>query len=103
TRMDELCGPYATVIDIDSKKLPTPRDIRNWAGERFVAALRHDPSNSQYNPDFRQLLHVGYKVAAELGPRFLAALDRHEPIIAENVATNLYDRHIRPLFVPSVP
>ncbi|MGE5295079.1 MAG: tagaturonate epimerase family protein, partial [Solirubrobacterales bacterium] len=40
TRMDELCGPYATVIDIDSKKLPTPRDIRNWAGERFVAALR---------------------------------------------------------------
>lgn len=101
TRMDELCGPYATVIDIERKKLPTPQEVGKWDGNRFAATLRHDPSSSQYNPDFRQLLHVAYKVAAELGPRFLDALDDCESTIAENVATNLYERHIRPLFPPN--
>lgn len=98
-RMDELCGPYATVIDIDRKKLPAPGEVRKWSGERFAAALRHDPSCPQYNPSLRQLLHVGYKVAAEMGPRFLGALEQYEPTIAENVTANLYERHIRPLFL----
>jgi hypothetical protein len=98
-RIDELCAPYATVIDIDRKKLPAPAEVGKWDGERFAAALRHDPSCPQYNPSLRQLLHVGYKVAAEMGPRFLDALDQYESTIAENVATNLYDRHIRPLFL----
>ena len=98
-RMDELCGPYATVIDIDKTKLPAPEDVAKWDGERFAATLRHDPSNRRYNPSFRQLLHVGYKVAAEMGPRFLRALERYEPTIAENVTANLYDRHIRPVFM----
>ncbi len=98
-RMDELCGPYATVIDIDRKKLPAPEEVRKWDGERFAAALRHDPACPQYNLNLRQLLHVGYKVAAEMGPRFLNALERYEPTIAENVTANLYERHIRPLFM----
>lgn len=98
-RMGELCGPYATVIDIDTGLLPTPDEVRWWDGERFAATLRHDPACPQYNPSFRQLLHVGYKVAAEMGPRFLTALEKHEAIIAEQVTANLYDRHLRPLFV----
>jgi hypothetical protein len=98
-RMDELCGPYATVIDIDKKNLPAPAEVGKWDGERFAAALRHDPRCPHYNPNLRQLLHVGYKVAAEMGPRFLSALDQYEPIIAENVTANLYERHIRPLFL----
>jgi hypothetical protein len=98
-RMDELCGPYATVIDIDRKKLPTPAQVDKWDGERFAAALRHDPKCPHYNPNLRQLLHVGYKVAAEMGPRFLNALEQYESTIAENVTTNLYDRHIRPVFL----
>jgi hypothetical protein len=99
SRMDELCGPYATVIDIDRKRLPAPEEVRTWDGDRFAAALRHDPSGPQYNPNLRQLLHVGYKIAAEMGPRFLSALEQYEPIIAENVTANLYERHIRPLFL----
>jgi tagaturonate epimerase len=98
-RMDELCGPYATVIDIDRTKLPTPTEVGVWDGPRFAAALRHDLTCPQYNLSLRQLLHVGYKTAAEMGPRFLAALDRYEPTIAEQVTTNLYERHIRPLFL----
>ncbi len=97
-RIDELCSPYATVIDIDRRKLPTAQEVRTWDGERFAGTLRHDPACPQYNPNLRQLLHVGYKVAAEMGPRFLKALERYEPTIYENVAANLCDRHIRLLF-----
>jgi hypothetical protein len=99
SRLDELCGPYATVIDIDKAKLPDPAQVHRWDGEQFAATLRHDRRCPQYNPSFRQLLHVGYKVAAEMGPRFTEALDKHETIIAENVTANLYERHIRPLFM----
>lgn len=98
-RMDELCGPYATVIDIDRSKLPAPEEVARWDGERFATTLRHNPKCPQYNPNFRQLLHVGYKIAAELGPRFTDALHEFEPTIAEQVTTNLLDRHIRPLFL----
>ena len=97
-RMDELCGPYATVIDIDTDALPAPDEVGKWDGEKFAGALRHDPACDAYNPSFRQLLHVAYKVAAETAPRFLDALKEHETIIAEQVTTNIYDRHIRPIF-----
>ena len=52
-----------------------------------------------YNPHLRQLLHVGYKVAAQLGDRFTAALKKHAAIIAENVTTNTFDRHLRRIFL----
>ncbi len=98
-RADELCAPYASVVDIDRGALPSVETVAAWDGPAFADALRHDPSCAAYNPNVRQLLHVGYKVAAELGPRFLAALEKHADVIAENVTTNLYDRHIRPLFL----
>jgi hypothetical protein len=97
-RFDELCAPYASVVDIDPAALPSPETVRAWDGPALAAALRHDPSSPAYNPNFRQLLHVAYKVAAELGPRFIAALERHAEVIAQNVAENLYDRHICRLF-----
>ena len=98
-RIDELCGPYATVIDIDRSKLPGPDEVARWDGERFAAALRHDQSCPQYDPNFRQLLHVAYKIAAELGPRFTEALEEHETTIAQQVTANIYERHIRPLSI----
>jgi hypothetical protein len=98
-RFDELCGPYATVIDIDKNNLPSSEDVDSWSGEDFANALRHDQSCDKYNPDFRQLLHVGYKVAAEMGPRYYAALEKFEDIIAANVIENIFDRHIKRIFV----
>ena len=100
-RFGELCGPYATVIDIDTAELPTAEEVDEWNGQSFASALRHDQSCEQYNPNFRQLLHVAYKIAAEMGTRFSDALDRHESIIAQNVAENIYERHIRPVFMES--
>ena len=98
-RIDELCQPYATVIDIDRAKLPSPQDVEKWDEERFAAALRHDKSCKDYNPNFRQLLHVSYKIAAEMGHSYLDAVDKYEDIIAQNVTENIYERHIKPLFL----
>jgi hypothetical protein len=98
-RFGELCGPYATVIDIDTTALPTPEEVDAWDGQNYVSALRHDPSCEQYNPSFRQLLHVAYKIAAEMGTRFTDALVKYEDIIARNVSENIVERHIRPVFM----
>lgn len=102
-RFDELCGPYATVIDIDPARLPSAETVASWSGDRLARAIRHDPTCSDYNPDIRQLLHVAYKVAAELGRVYLDALDRFEETISEQVTKNLYERHMLPLFAGRRP
>ncbi|HZY72262.1 MAG TPA: tagaturonate epimerase family protein [Edaphobacter sp.] len=96
---EELCAPYATVIDIDPSKLPKPETVNGWTSEQYTSALRHEQGNKAYNQSFRQLLHVGFKVAAKLGDRYLKALEANEDIVAKNVTTNLFDRHIRPVFL----
>ena len=95
----ELCAPYATVIDIDPATLPRPEEVNGWTSDRFTGALRHDQSNPHYNRSFRQLLHVGFKVAAKMGPRYLRALEANEEVVAKNVTTNLFERHIKPVFL----
>jgi hypothetical protein len=95
----ELCKPYATVIDIDPAKLPLPATVRNWTSTQYVNALRHDQSCAEFNPSLRQLLHVGFKIAAKKGNSYLDLLDEYRSDIARNVTTNLYERHIKPLFL----
>ncbi len=97
-RAEELCAPYSTVIDIDRAKLPLPETVQAWNSTQFVGALRHDAQDPAYNPNLRQLLHVGFKVAAKMGSRYLDALKQNEAVIARNVTTNLFERHIRPVF-----
>ena len=96
---DELCAPYASVIDIDPAKLPDPEDVAKWSSEQFVSALRHNPKSAAYNSSFRQLLHVGFRVAAKMGRRYLDLLVAMKSTIAKNVTENLFERHIRPLFL----
>ena len=97
-RIDDLCKPYASVIDIDHDKLPKPGEIQEWSTEQFVNALRHVPDHPEYNPHLRQLIHVAYKVAAELGDEYTNALKKYKDIIGREVTTNIYDRHIKGLF-----
>jgi hypothetical protein len=96
---EELCAPYATVIDIDPAMLPTPSDVSRWSSEEYTAALRHVPDATAYNSSLRQLLHVGFKVAAKMGQRYLSLLEANEAVIAKNVTENLYSRHIVPVFL----
>lgn len=98
-RYEELAAPYASVIDVSLGRLPAPSEVELWSSSRYVSTLRHDQRNPHFNPDFRQLLHIGYKVAAELGPEYLQALDTYEEHIGRNVADNLYLRHFVPLFL----
>ncbi len=95
---EELTAPYATVIDIDCAKLPAPVEVQGWDSEKYVSTLRHVQSNPNYNSNFRQLIHVGFKVAAKMGARYTNALKANEEIIAKNVTGNLLDRHIFPIF-----
>jgi len=96
---EALCQPYATVIDIDDAKLPVPDAVDVWSSQQWVAALTHDPENPDYNPHVRQLLHVGFKVAAQMGDRYLQTLRENQNVIAQCVTHNLLERHIKPLFL----
>jgi hypothetical protein len=98
-RFDELCKPYATVVEIDKAKLPTAATVEKWDAEAFVRRLRHDQSCPDYDVNFRQLVHVAFRVAAEMGSEWTAALDTARETCARCVTDNLFDRHIKPLFL----
>ena len=97
--IDELCAPYAAVLDIDRGRLPAASAVQRWDSGQFVSAVRHDQKNPAYNPSVRQLLHVGYKIAARMGKRYLKALEKYKNSVAANVTENLYERHLKPLFL----
>lgn len=94
---EALCTPYAAVIDIDFASLPDPKTVNTWASEDVVAALRHDPACAAFDRNLRQLLHVGFRIAAKMGAGYLRLLDEYEPFISRNVTENLVERHIKPL------
>ena len=98
--VDELCAPYATVIDIDRSRLPSAAEVASWEGPRLAAAIRHLPADPRFNPHVRQLLHVSFKVAAKAGRRYTDLLVAHRDIVGRQVTENLYERHLQPLFAP---
>jgi tagaturonate epimerase len=98
-QMEEFCKPYAAVVEIDRKQLPLPAVVDGWTSQQYVDALHHDQTCEQYNPNLRQLLHVSFKIAAKMGRRFLDAVQSNEEIIAQSVTANLFERHIRPVFL----
>lgn len=97
-RKDELCAPYADVIEIDSSALPSVDEVNAWSSEKYYNTLRHIPGHPDYNANFRQLIHVAYKVAAEMGENYTDLLKKHEEVIGQCVEENIYDRHLKRLF-----
>lgn len=97
-RFEELCGPYATVIDIRHNQLPLVEDVMRWDARTYARSLRHVTSDPLFNPDFRQFVHVSFRIAAELGNRYLTALETHQDSVSHNVTTNILERHLKPLF-----
>jgi len=94
--VDELCAPYATVIDIDRKKLPTRETVNGWTSEQYVSALRHDPKNKAFNSSFRQLIHVGFKIAAKKGDRVSQRAQRSMKLSSPKTSPeNLFERHMK--------
>ena len=97
-RKDELCAPYADVIDIDGSKLPTIEEVNSWNSEKYQNTLRHIPGHPDYNANFRQLIHVAYAVASELGKEYTDLLEKYEDIVGGCVEENIYERHLKRLF-----
>jgi len=95
---EAITVPYATVIDIKPENLPKPEEVSAWSGEKFARSLRHIRTNPDYNPDFRQLIHVAFKLAANLGSEYTDALEKYADVVGRQVYENLYDRHIKVLF-----
>jgi hypothetical protein len=100
-KMEELCAPYASVIEIDRVRLPQPESVREWTAEQFAGALHHDANCTLYNADFRQLLHISFKIAAKMGGRFVEAVSENQEVIERGVTENLFKKHIRPVFLPA--
>ncbi|NOZ61805.1 MAG: hypothetical protein GXO74_08995 [Calditrichaeota bacterium] len=98
-RIDELSAPYATVIRIDREKLPSAVEVEKWDSVTFVETLRHQPDNPKYNPNFRQLIHIAYKIAAEMGETYIQALNEHREVVEKNVTYNILENHLKPLFL----
>ena len=95
--IEKLCAPYADVIDINVKELPTVTEVSKWSNEDFANALRHIPNHPQYNSNLRQLVHVAYKLAADQIDRYNALLKKHADIVGNCVYENIYDRHLKRL------
>lgn len=98
TRQQELCAPYADVIDIRQEGLPSASEVDGWSSEKYANTLRHIPGHPDYNPNFRQLIHVGYKIASELGTEYTDLLKQHRELVGSCVEENLFDRHLKRLF-----
>jgi len=98
-RREDLCAPYASVIDIHADRLPRPETVNGWSSEKFANSLRHIPGHPDFNPDLRQLIHVGYKVAAEYGDAYRNAVISNADLVGKQVYENLYERHIRRIFL----
>ena len=97
--VDDLCAPYATVIDIDRSQLPSAETVNGWSGEQLANALRHIQDHPEFNANIRQLIHISFKVAAKAGDRYLNLLKSNEEIVGKNVTENIFDRHLKPLFL----
>lgn len=96
--IEELCAPYADVIDIRIDRLPLKAEVIAWDSAKFAASIRHIPNNRDYNPDMRQLLHVAYKLAAHKMDAYFNLLNKYENQVSESVYENVYNRHICRLF-----
>ena len=97
-KIDELCAPYADVIDIKASSLPPVVEVATWSSKKFASSLRHIPGNPGYNPDMRQLIHVAYKLAAQKMDVYFKLLEQHEEVVSECVFENIFNRHICRLF-----
>ena len=73
--------------------------MTGWSGRQFARNLIHNQQDELYNPHFRQLLHTAYKIAAEQGEVFTKALELGRQDIERNVTHNIFERHIKPLFI----
>jgi tagaturonate epimerase len=98
-RFDELTGPYLTVTDIRFDSLPKPSEFYGWDGKKIVSAIEHNTANPGFHHGLRQFFHCSYKIAAEEGEAFIRLLNENRSEVGQRVTDNLFERHIKPLYI----
>ncbi len=98
-RYDEMAKPYATVIAIDRRVLPTPTEVDGWGSQELVEALEHNRRCARFSIHFRQLIHISFPIAAERRAELLELLRANRDKVESRVTHNLLKRHIEPLFL----
>jgi hypothetical protein len=96
-RYEELCAPYASVIDIDRGRLPAGKEMELLSGEELCLMLYNDVKEPKYNSAMRQLMHVAYRLAAEYGEEYTRLLVRCAGSSDNEVMLNIV-RHLRGIF-----
>ena len=64
-----MCEPYASVIDIDSAKLPTADEVAGWSGDQYANALRH-VQGIRIQSTLPPIAPIAFKLAAKEGVRY---------------------------------
>jgi tagaturonate epimerase len=98
-RYDEMAKPYLTVIAIDRQALPTPTEVDAWSAEQYVEALEHNQACKRFNINFRQMVHISFRLASDKRSQYLALLAANRASIETYVTNNILKRHIEPLFL----
>jgi hypothetical protein len=98
-RYDEMAKPYLLVIQIDRAKLPTPDEVDGYDADRFANTLRHVQTCPLFDVNFRQLVHISFKIAAEKSDTYRKLLLEHREAVERCVTENILKRHIEPLFL----
>jgi hypothetical protein len=99
SRYEELLKPYLHSVEIDKSKLPQPIELMNWSGEKLVNCLQHEYKSKTLDVNLRQLLHISFRIAAEKGKIYYEAMEEASASISECVSNNLYERHIKNIFI----
>lgn len=68
-------------------------------GLRHPAAVPRPRKTPAYNRHFRQLIHVGFNVAALMGDTYYQTLEVNAAVIGRLVTENLLEKHIKPVFM----
>ena len=76
-----------------------PTDPAGEGDSNVLGGYVLNTTSLEFNNNLRQLLHVGYKIAAKMGDRYLNMLTEYKASVARNVTMNLVDRHMKPLFL----
>jgi hypothetical protein len=100
-RYDEMAKPYATVIAIDRRALPSPSEVDTWTTQKYVEVLEHNQRCPSFSIHFRQLVHISFRIAAEKRAQYLDLLKANRHSVETRVGHNLLKRHIEPLFLGS--
>ena len=87
------------MIDIDADRLPSAETVNDWNGDQYANALRHVQDHQEFNQHFRQLLDIAFKLAAKEGIRYTDLLKFNWEVVGRNVTENLYNRHLKRIFI----